>query len=151
MLEWCEELICQVATPRCLEGHGWVGHHLAVPGHGHHLECSRWMGWSVCGKRVAFAQCSGVPLRYCRWLCLGPRLCWVGNYKSWNEEGKQRVGDFLPKLGKEMSLRPTMSRDIVGRSLSRSLPGIYWVYRSFHEGERNSIEFFTRLDLIGKA
>ena len=31
--------------------------------------------------------------------------CRVGNYKSWKFEGKLRVGDFLPRAGKEMSLR----------------------------------------------
>ena len=31
--------------------------------------------------------------------------CRVGNCKSWKEKVKKRVGDFLPRVGKEMSLR----------------------------------------------
>ena len=33
------------------------------------------------------------------------RRCRVGNYEIWKEEGKYRVGDFLPRVGKKMSLR----------------------------------------------
>ena len=42
MFEWCDESICQVATPRYVEGHGRVEDHLTFSfGHGNRLECGR--------------------------------------------------------------------------------------------------------------
>ena len=75
MFEWCEDFVCQVATPRCFEGE-WVSrvsHGVLVYGHGHRLErgrCFYYNGLEYMCYAEVLPRRPGFPVRDWRWAVL---------------------------------------------------------------------------------